>query len=111
MRDRPNIGTFLSLATVTGSSESSIDLSYAPQLKFQFSEMTKKQNREEISRQLRTFMGRAIEVHITIESKKAEKEAQNYINPVPHALAIESEIEHEPVIQSVLDIFDGEILT
>jgi DNA polymerase-3 subunit gamma/tau len=111
MRDRPNIGTFLSLATVTGSSESSIDLSYAPQLKFQFSEMTKKQNREEIVRQLRMFMGRPIEVHITIETKKAEKEAQNYINPVPHALAIESEIEHEPVIQSVLDIFDGEILT
>jgi DNA polymerase-3 subunit gamma/tau len=111
MRDRPNIGTFLSMAAVTGSTESSIDLSYSPKLKFQFSEMSKKQNREEIAKLLRTFMGRPIEVHITIETKKAEKEAQNYINPVPHALAIESEIEHEPVIQSVLDIFDGEILT
>jgi DNA polymerase-3 subunit gamma/tau len=110
MRDRPNIGTFLSLAAVTGSSESSIDLSYSPQLKFQFSEMSKKQNREEIAKLLKTFMGRPIEVHITIETKKAEKEAQNYINPVPHARAIESEIEHEPIIQSVLDIFDGEIL-
>lgn len=110
MHDRPNIGTFLSLATVIGSTESSIDLSYSSQLKFQFSEMTKKQNREEISKLLKSFMGRPIDVHITLETKKAEKEAPNYITTMPHALAIESEIRQEPIIQSVLDIFDGEIL-
>jgi hypothetical protein len=110
MHDRPNIGTFLSLATVSGATESSIDLTYAAHFKFQFAEMTKKQNREEINRLLKSFMGRPIDVHITLETKKAEKEAQNYIKSVPHARAIESEIEREPIIQSVLDIFDGEIL-
>jgi DNA polymerase III subunit gamma/tau len=110
MHDRPNIGTFLSLATVSGATESSIDLTYAAHFKFQFAEMTKKQNREEINRLLQAFMGRPIDVHITLETKKAEKEAQNYIKSVPHAHAIESEIEREPIIQSVLDIFDGEIL-
>jgi DNA polymerase-3 subunit gamma/tau len=111
MRDRPNIGTFLSLATVSGSSGSSIDLTYGHHLKFHYSEMTKKQNREEIVRMLNAFMGRPVEVHITIETITTEKEAQNYINQVAHAPSIESEIEQEPIIQSVLDVFDGEILS
>jgi DNA polymerase III subunit gamma/tau len=114
MRDRPNVGTFLSLATVTGSTESSIDLVYPNTLAFQFAEITKKQNREEIVRMLNAMMGRTVEVHITLEHKKAEKAGA--VPPPPngsaaaHAVAIESEIEREPIIRSVLDIFEGEIL-
>ena len=110
MHDRPNMGAFLSLATVIGSTESSIDLSYGPHLKFQFGEISKKASRDEIGKMLNTFMGRTVTLGITLEAGKPEKEVPNYISSVPHALAIESEIEHEPIIQAVLDIFDGEIL-
>jgi DNA polymerase III subunit gamma/tau len=111
MRDRPNIGTFLSLAAIAGSSDSSIDLTYQQSLKFQFGEMTKKINRDEISRLLKLFIGRPIDVHITLDTAKTEGEARNYINHTgPAPLVIDNEIEREPIIQSVLELFDGEIL-
>ena len=110
MRDRPNIGTFLSLATVAGSTESSVDLSYPSSLKFQFTEVTKKPHRDEIVKMLAAFMGKPVEVHITLDPKESRNAAQNYIKQPAHAAAIESEMEREPVIQAVLDIFDGEIL-
>jgi len=110
MRDRPHIGTFLSLATAAGITNSSIDLVYPHNLAFQFGEVSKKQHREEIGKMLQAFMGRPVEVHLTLEAKKAEKAEPNYIKPAAHAVAIESDIEHEPIIRSVLDIFDGEVL-
>jgi DNA polymerase III subunit gamma/tau len=111
MRDRPNIGTFLSLATVAGSSESTIDLTYPHALKFQFGEMTKKPNRDEIVRLLKAFAGRQIEVRITLDAAGAENAGQNYIKHQGFAAApIESEIEREPIIQSVIELFDGEVL-
>jgi DNA polymerase-3 subunit gamma/tau len=110
MRDWPNLGTFLSLATIVGSSESSIDLSYSPKLKFQFGEMTKKQNREEIIRMLAVFMNRPIEVHIALSAEKAEEHGQNAVQPAPLAPVLDNEIEREPVIQAVLELFDGEII-
>ena len=110
MRDRPTIGTFLSLATIVGSSESSIDLSYPPKLKFQFGEMTKKQNRDEIIKMLTAFMNRPIEVHITLSAEKAEELGQNHVHPSPLAPNLDNEIEREPIIKAVLDLFDGEII-
>ncbi|MBN2038188.1 MAG: hypothetical protein JW768_15715, partial [Chitinispirillaceae bacterium] len=111
MRDRPNIGTFLSLATIAGSSDSSIDLVYQDRFKFQFSEITRKQNRDEITRLLETFMGRPIDVHITLETKKTDKKAPKYFTQAAHAASIDNEIRQEPIISSVLELFDGEILT
>jgi DNA polymerase-3 subunit gamma/tau len=111
MRDRPNIGTFLSLAAIAGSSDSSIDLTYRQSLKFQFGEMTKKINRDEISRLLKLHIGRPIDVHITLDTAKTEVETQNYINHTgPAPVVIDNDIEREPIIQSVLELFDGEIL-
>jgi hypothetical protein len=55
-------------------------------------------------------MGKPVEVHITLDAKAPQNTAQNYIKQPAHAAAIESEMEREPIIQSVLDIFDGEIL-
>jgi DNA polymerase III subunit gamma/tau len=110
LRDRPNLGTFLSCAAIVGSSESSIDLCYSSKLKFQFGEMTKKQNRDEVIRMLTLFMDRPIEVHITLAVEKADDRGQNYIQCAPSVPLLDNEIEREPVIQSVLDIFDGEII-
>ena len=111
MRDRPNIGTFLSLATVAASSDSSIDLTYSQGLKFQFGEMTKKNNRDEIVRTLNVFLGRPVDVRITLDAAKPGSEGQNYINQTGFSpVAIDNDIEREPIIQSVLELFDGEML-
>ncbi|MCU0610020.1 MAG: DNA polymerase III subunit gamma/tau [Chitinispirillaceae bacterium] len=114
MRDRPHLGSYLALAAVVGGSTSSVDLSFQPELSFQFSEVTQKKNREEIDRMLKTFMGRHIELHITHETKKAADEVspavKNDNTAARDPRAIDAEIEREPVIQSVLDMFDGEII-
>jgi hypothetical protein len=100
MRDRPNIGTFLSLASVVCSSESSIDLCYPQKMKFQFGEMTKKQNREEIIKMLAAFADRPIEVHITLSTEKTEDHGRNYIQQTQCAPILDNEIEREPIIQA-----------
>ena len=110
LRDRPNLGTFLSCAAISGSSESSIDLCYSSKLKFQFGEMTKKQNREEIIKMLSAFMDRPIEVHMSLSAEKADDSGRNFIQPAPCAPILDNEIEREPIIQAVLDLFDGEII-
>jgi hypothetical protein len=72
--------------------------------------MTKKQNREEIIKMLSEFMERPIEVHISLSADKAEEHGQNFCQPAPSAHLLDNEIEREPIIQAVLDLFDGEII-
>lgn len=110
MRDRPNIGTFLSQASVRGGSGSSIDLAYSPKLKFQFSEVTKKSVREEIDRAFNAFLGRPIEVHITLDAETTDDGNGKHGEQNPPPTGIDNEIEREPIIQSVLELFDGEII-
>ncbi|MBN1131399.1 MAG: DNA polymerase III subunit gamma/tau [Chitinispirillaceae bacterium] len=111
MHDRPHIGTFLSLATVAGCTDSSIDLVFDGNFSFQFGEVNKKQHREEITKMLNSFFGRQVAVHMTLEAKLSEKGAASHIRPkAAHAEAMASEIAREPVIGAVLDIFDGEVL-
>ena len=110
MHDRPHIGTFLALATVAGHTDSSIDLVFKQNFAFQFSEVNKKQHREEIAKMMHAFIGRPVEVLMTLDAKRKEKPEIKHAKPEAHAAAIESEIEREPVIGTVLDIFDGEVL-
>jgi DNA polymerase III subunit gamma/tau len=110
MHDRPHIGTFLSLANVSGYTGSSIDLVFEQSFAFQFSELNKKQHREEIAKMFHDFMGRPVEVHMTLEAKQPGRQELKHNRPEAHAAAIESEIAREPIIGSVLDIFDGEVL-
>jgi DNA polymerase-3 subunit gamma/tau len=110
MHDRPHIGTFLALATVAGYTGSSIDLVFEHNFAFQFSELNKKQHREEIAKMFHDFMGRPFEVHMTLEAKQPETLGLIQNKPEAHAAAIKSEIAREPIIGSVLDIFDGEVL-
>jgi DNA polymerase-3 subunit gamma/tau len=113
MEDRPNVGTFLSMAYIAESTDHSIDLRFEKQFGFQFSEITKKNNREIIEKMLAAFAGKHIDIHITIEKQEAEKkdtsvkaiEEKEHIPP-----SLEDDIVNEPIIQSVIKIFDGEVL-
>jgi DNA polymerase-3 subunit gamma/tau len=110
MHDRPHTGTFLSLATVAGCTDSSIDLVFENSFSFQFGEVNKKQHREEIAKMLNSYFGRPVSVRMTLEAKLPGKGAAKQIRPEEHAEAMASEIAREPVIGSVLEIFDGEVL-
>jgi hypothetical protein len=110
MHDRPNLGTFLSLAAVADACGSSIDLVYDRQHRFPFSEVTKKSNRDEIARMMKSFFGRPVEAHITLEPGRAAAGKAGSPPEPRRPAGIQSEIESEPVIRSVLEFFDGEII-
>jgi DNA polymerase-3 subunit gamma/tau len=108
-RERPPLGYHLSVASVVSASGHSIDLRFPHAFHFQFAEVNKKKNRDEIQKKLADFFGTPVELRITIEA--GEESAQK-----PRAaetrsrLSIDNEIGREPVIKNVLDVFDGTVL-
>jgi DNA polymerase-3 subunit gamma/tau len=108
---RPNLGSFLSLAYIESTTAHSIDLRFPQEFRFQFNEIIKRQNRNEILRIFKEFTGTSADVHITIETKKNSAKNANYVHVVGDVpRSIEDEIEAEPVIKTLLEAFDGEIL-
>lgn len=73
-------------------------------------EVTKKTHREEITRLFKAFYNIPAELHITLENVKVEAEGQNYFKQTGSAATIDDEITREPIIQTVLEVFEGEIL-
>jgi DNA polymerase III, subunit gamma and tau len=104
-RERPMLGHYLKVAQVASLSESAIDVRFPRTCNAQYAELIKNKNREEINRILKEIMGASVDLHITLEAGgpvvvQAEK----------NSLSINDEIEHEPIIKNVLDIFDGELI-
>lgn len=111
IRDRPNIGSFLALASIGSSSAATIDLRFAPNFRFQYNELIKIPNREEIKRVLHKFTGRPIDIRITLETEENRSDEQNFIKQVGNIPStINDEIEQEPIIQVVLEMFDGTLV-
>lgn len=109
--DRPNIGTFLSMAYVASASEHALDLRFPARCSFQFAEITRTRNREYITRMLSSFAGGPVDLHITIE-KRADNDAPRQSGaPAPRVSpSLRDDMENEPIIKNVLDIFDGEVV-
>ena len=110
VQDRPTFGYHLSAAHVVSSTAASIELRFPKAFRFQFNEVIKKKNRDDIQKKLNEFNQAAVELHITLE---AAGEPASSIQPAPQGkttLSINDEIGHEPIIKSVLDIFDGSVL-
>ena len=113
MEDRPNLGTFLSLAYIATYTDHSIDLRFEKQFGFQFSEITRKNNREIIEKKLAAFAGKQIDLHVTIEKQpeeKTKKSKNTAAKKLTRHPSLDDDIANEPIIQNVIDIFDGEIL-
>jgi hypothetical protein len=110
MKDRPNLGSFLALGYIASATPQTIDLRFASSYRFQYAEVTKKNQREEVEKMLHSHFGAPVELRITLETAKTEA-GQNYIKQFSNvAPTINDEIDKEPIIQSVLDVFDGEVV-
>jgi DNA polymerase-3 subunit gamma/tau len=111
MTERPNIGMFLSLATVASSAIDALDLVFGPELSYQFNEITQRATRLEIETLLERFMGRPITLHLTLESPApGETPDVAALARKADSFSIDHEISREPIIQTVIDLFDAEIL-
>jgi len=111
IKDRPNLGSFLSFASIGSVSNDSIELKFSSAYRFQYLEVTKKNNKHEITKLLEEFAGKLIELNIIIDANATGKEVENYIKQIGDIpVTINDQIEKEPIIQTILEVFDGEIL-
>ena len=72
--------------------------------------MLKKKNRDEIQAKLNEFGRAPVELHITLEQAGDPPQAKGPAVQVKTPMSINNEINNEPIIKSVLDIFDGSVL-
>ncbi len=98
------------MAYVASATADTLDLRFPARCSFHFAEITRKNNRDVIAKKLTAFAGRKIDLHITIEKRKESG------NETPPAAAervspsFQDDMENEPIIKNVLDIFDGEVV-
>jgi len=113
MRDRPNLGSFLSMAYAASVRGDAIDVRFPPEYRFQFAEVTRKQNRDLLLQKLTAFAGRAMDLHISIEQRATESgqgKKQAAAVPAGAPPSLDDDMKQEPIIKSVFEIFDGEAL-
>lgn len=104
---RPKLGSLLSPASFILSSEHILELQFPSHCKFQFNEVSKKQYREEIIKFLEEYFNKKFDLRIVISNEN--KDFAPY-PPTDLSLAINTEIEDEPTIKNVIEIFDGEFI-
>jgi DNA polymerase-3 subunit gamma/tau len=109
-RDRPTLAYHLSSAFVVSATNKSVDVRFPKAFHFQFSEVLKKKNRDEIQEKLDEFAKGSVELHITLEQAGDPPQAKGPAFQVKTPMSINNEINNEPIIKSVLDIFDGSVL-
>ncbi len=115
MKERPNLATFLSVAYVASITDNSIDIRFASRYGFQYAEITRKRNRDTIQNMLAEFAGKNYDLHITREREQKPAVKETDIPKPPPGTSftpsLRDDIENEPIIKTILDVFDGEILS
>jgi DNA polymerase III subunit gamma/tau len=109
-RDRPTLAYHMSSAYVVSATNKSVDIRFPKAFHFQFNEVLKKKNRDDIQAKLNEFVRAPVELHITLEQAGDSPQAKNPAVQVKAPMSINNEITNEPIIKSVLDIFDGSVL-
>jgi hypothetical protein len=111
VEDWPRLGSFLSAATLVAFKGHTVELRFASQFQMQFSEVTNKKNRDHILQELEKFFGRPVELHLTIEPKKETPlQAPAAPGKSDESRSIQDDMEREPIIKTVLDLFDGDVI-
>jgi DNA polymerase III subunit gamma/tau len=110
-RERPMLGYYMNVAYITAFSGNSLDVRFPLSCHVQYKEINKKKNRDEINRVINKFNGGFSDLHITIEAESVNKSNISADQPEKKVyLSINDEIEREPIIKTVLDLFNGEII-
>jgi len=110
-RERPMLGYYMNVAYITAFSGNSLDVRFPLSCHVQYEEINKKKNRDEINRVINKFNGAFSDLHITIEAESINKSNISADQPEKKVyLSINDEIEREPIIKTVLDLFNGEII-
>jgi DNA polymerase-3 subunit gamma/tau len=110
-KEQPTIGSFMSIAIVVSCTDDVLSIKFPQMSRFQYMEVTKKQNKEEVEKLLKMFLGKPVELQISLETRPPDAEERSFLKQVGQMPStINDEIENEPIIQTILDVFDGEVL-
>ena len=109
VRDRPAFGFHLSSAHVASWTDDTLELRFPFANQFHYNEVLKKKNRDEIQTKLNEFSQRSVTLRILLDSRD-DASLSKPLSGGGTSLSINDEIGKEPIIKSVLDIFDGAIL-
>ena len=107
-KERPMLGHYLRVAKVSAHSSGALDVRFPRTCNAQYAEASKSKNREDLNRIMLSRFGAPVDVHITIEPPGPSSVAGAKVETA--SVSINDEIAHEPIIKSVLDIFNGEVI-
>ncbi|MGD9200907.1 MAG: DNA polymerase III subunit gamma/tau [Chitinispirillia bacterium] len=116
IKEKTNLGTFLSLGYFNKVTVDSIDFRFGKEYSFQYSEINKKHNKNYIHSKLSSFFGRDIDLHISLDNEifKSEDEENGKENNSVRLNSSISDISEdmikEPIIKNLLETFNGELL-
>jgi DNA polymerase-3 subunit gamma/tau len=113
IKEKTNLGTFLSLGYFNKVTVDSIDFRFGKEYSFQYSEINKKHNKNYIHSKLSSFFGRDIDLHISLDNeifKSEDEENGKENNSVRLNSSISEDMIKEPIIKNLLETFNGELL-
>lgn len=108
---RPHLGSFLSHALLVAVHQHAIDLRFPHAFTFHFKEVCRPANRQILEQALSQFAARPLQVHVTLEDpvqSAPDREQEQLRTGQGGSLA--DDIHNEPIIETVLELFDGEVL-
>ena len=112
-QERPMVGYYCAVGHVSSPSPNVADIRFPAACHVQYAEANKKQNRSEIARIMSLVAGVAIEVHVTLEPNTQCSVTAKISESIPERrvfLSLHDEVEREPIIKSILTVFDGEVI-
>jgi DNA polymerase-3 subunit gamma/tau len=107
-KERPMLGHYLRVAKASAHSNGALDVRFPQACNAQYAEASKSKNREDLNRIMLSRFGALVDVHITIEPPGPSPVEGAKVETA--SVSINDEIAHEPIIKSVLDIFNGEVI-
>ncbi|KMQ51288.1 DNA polymerase III subunits gamma and tau [Chitinispirillum alkaliphilum] len=113
IHERPNLGAFMAQGRVLSVNDTTVDIQFGAECGFQYREINRKQNRDLITQILHRYTGAPVALRVTLEQRKKEAKVEPYApEPVEKSGAnLDEEIEKEPIIKTLLDLVDGEIIS
>lgn len=114
MRDKPLIGTFLSHARIVAQGPANIELRFPHNSGFQLEQVQRKENLEFVTEKLAQMTGTKPVVRLLLDQKTEVRQAPakpTETGPkIPTGVRFDDAAEKEPILNRIVELFDGEIM-
>jgi DNA polymerase-3 subunit gamma/tau len=108
--DMMQIGTFLSLSNVVHADENEMHISLPPDHRFQYSQLTQTESIRKIEEWFLKKMSYKGKIIIKLPGERSNNVVIPSVVVVPKNISINEAIKNEPIIGTILDEFEGEVI-